>query len=580
MKKYLLALSLLTATMGVQAQSKSFDEKARAYIKEYGAWAIEEQQRVGIPASIKLAQGIYETGAGESELATQANNHFGIKCKKEWQGATFAHTDDAPNECFRKYPTARDSYKDHSDYLKKSPRYAELFALERADYEAWAKGLKKCGYATNPAYAQKLIKMIEDYDLQLYTFAADGKRDNEIVPATEPKVPFAQNTMMTPVSQTEDTDPGAASSDGSVRINDLRAIYCRKGETLLDKAMKYNIRYARLLEINELADEPLKRDMYIYLEPKKSKGAHPTYVVKEGETVEIIAHNEGMNSRQLRIFNLLAQNEQPDAGAVLKLQVQSDERPATHKMVKTEADATAVPAVKLVNTAAPIKQDDFIPTKKSIQKTEELKASETEVGFGYGAAPIPDVKPEEPVPAALPEPAIRQADIRTTPVQKVNTTAIQQAPVVKQENATVTTVQPAHKLESEIAARNDAGNLPQSLEAEQQNQAMVGPQDELAQLKAKLDKAVYARSSKSNVKVSGDDSSSVFNIKTPALASSQQAPDATMEASNNTTVFHVVQKGETGYSIAKKYGIKVKDLNEMNNLNFEGIKTGQKLRIK
>ncbi|MBL7712666.1 MAG: glucosaminidase domain-containing protein, partial [Chitinophagaceae bacterium] len=413
MKKNLLTWSLLAVTLGAQAQSKSFDDKAKAYIKQYGSWAIEEQQRVGIPASITLAQGIYETGAGESELATQANNHFGIKCKKEWQGATFAHTDDAPNECFRKYPTARDSYKDHSDYLKKSARYAELFALERADYEAWAKGLKKCGYATNPAYAQKLIKMIEDYDLQLYTFAADGKRENEIVPATEPQNPIVQNALLvTNVPTAEDTDPGAASSDGSVRINDLRAVYCRKGETLLDKAMKYNIRYARLLEINELADEPLKRDMYIYLEPKKSKGAHPTYVVKEGETIELIAHNEGMNSRQLRIFNLLAQNEQPDAGAVLKLQVQSDERPASHKMVKAEGTAQPAQEVKLVNTSAPLKQDDFIPTKKSIQKTEELKA-ETEMEFGYGAAPIPDLQVAAPAttPAQLPAP-VRQVEQR------------------------------------------------------------------------------------------------------------------------------------------------------------------------
>ena len=591
MKKKLLVLGLLAATLGAQAQKTSFDEKARSYIKQYGSWAIEEQQRVGIPASITLAQGIYETGAGESELATQANNHFGIKCKKEWQGATFAHTDDAPNECFRKYPTARDSYKDHSDYLKKSARYAELFALEKADYEAWAKGLRKCGYATNPAYAQKLIKMIEDYDLQLYTFAADGKRDNEIVPMSDPQNPIVQNALLvTTVPTAEDTDPGAASSDGSVRINDLKAIYCHQGETLLDKAMKYNIRYARLLEINELADEPLKRDMYVYLEPKKSKGAHPTYTVKEGETIEIIAHNEGMNSRQLRIFNLLAQNEQPDAGAVLKLQVQSDERPASHKMVKAEPAAVTVPPVKLVNPAAPAKQDYFIPTKKSIQKTEELKKEETEMEFGYGAAPMPDMQVAVPAKAAPLAPPVAEPirqKAATTPQQ--HNTTIQtanravQAPMVQQVPvAAPKQANPGNnsKLESELAARSDAGDLPQSLEPEAPASSTNEPMDELAQLKAKLDKAVYARSSKSNIKVSGDDSSAVFNTKSNISAPTQKATSAVLEAGSNTSVFHVVQKGETGYSIAKKYGIKVKDLNDMNNLNFEGIKTGQKLRVK
>lgn len=566
MKRIFCTLGFMATALGLFAQT-TFDIKAKAYIKKYGPWAIEEQQRVGIPASITLAQGIYETGAGESELATMANNHFGIKCKKEWRGETFAHTDDAPNECFRKYSTAKDSYKDHSDYLKSSLRYAELFTYDKSDYTAWAKGLKRCGYATNPAYAQKLIKMIEDYDLQMYTFAADGKRVNEVVPVEEQ----APAVVAPLVAENENEDPNGVKTndDGTSIINGIRAIYCRKGETLLDKAMKFNIRYARLLEINELADEPLKRDMYIYLEGKKLKGAHPHHLVEEGETIEVIAHNEGMNSRQLRIFNLLAQNEQPVTGSLLKLQEQSDVRPATYKPAKEEL-APAKQTIKLTNTPS---AQEFLPTKKSVQQTEEVE-------FGYGAERPAGLTSAAATPTPAPvqqvtRPAKRIAQQQAVPQEAIAPMQQLQSPVQLQKMDT-----------REVAAlqenaKKDRGDLPESLDAENQKQtspASDEPVDEIEQLKAKLDKAVYARSSKSNVKVSSDDSAAVFNKK-PTVVASQKAAIQTVEE-NPGAEYHTVQKGDTGYSIAKKHGIKVKQLNEMNNLNFEGIKIGQKLRVK
>ena len=124
------------------------------YIDQYKDLAIAEMKRTGVPASIKLAQGIHETMAGKSELVQKSNNHFGIKCKTGWNGPSVRHTDDARNECFRKYATANESYRDHSNFLKSSGRYASLFELDPTDYEAWAKGLKAAGYATNPVYAQ------------------------------------------------------------------------------------------------------------------------------------------------------------------------------------------------------------------------------------------------------------------------------------------------------------------------------------------------------------------------------------------------------------------------------------------
>lgn len=554
MKKLIPGLCLLLLANTAWAQNKSFEEKAKAYVKQYGAWAIEEQQRVGIPASITLAQGIYETGAGESELATKANNHFGIKCKKEWKGATFAHTDDAPNECFRKYNSAKESYVDHSNYLKNSVRYAELFTYDKADYTSWAKGLRRCGYATNPAYAQKLIKMVEDFDLQVYTFAADGKKTEEVVPG--------QETLLS-----VKTEAIGSTADGTEKMNGIKGVYAKKGDNLLDKAMKYNIRYARLLEINELADEPLKKDMFIYLEPKNNKGAHPIYVVKEGETIESIAHAEGMNSRQLRIFNLLAQNEQAAIGSVLQLQVQSDTRPETYRMVK---DAVIAPAsnVRLVDPNAGPSKNEYLPTKKSVQKVEELE-------FGYGAE-----RPAELTPA--PAPVQKQVIQSAKPAEQLQTAPqkLTQVPVMRETVKQAGPIQAAKPIIKE--AKNESenaetGGLPETLDGSNG--------DDLAALKEKLDRAVYSRSSKSNIKVSSEDESSLFSsgapaTTTPAPAASAPATAKSKETADPNAQYYIVQKGDTGYSIAKKYGIKVKDLNDMNNLNFEGIKVGQKLRVK
>jgi LysM repeat protein len=181
----LFGLLLLATIAG--AQGKGYTERAKKYIDDYSTLAILEQRRSGIPASITLGQGILETEAGASELMTEANNHFGIKCKNGWQGPTYSHTDDAPNECFKKYTCAAESFSDHSSLLKKNPRYAPLLSLPQTDYCAWAKCLKKCGYATNPQYAERLIKIIEDFKLQEYTYTGlDSELLNEHSNGTAP----------------------------------------------------------------------------------------------------------------------------------------------------------------------------------------------------------------------------------------------------------------------------------------------------------------------------------------------------------------------------------------------------------
>ena len=169
MKKLPFLLSFLLLGKLLFAQPS---DVIRNYIAAYKDIAIQEMQRTGVPAAITLAQGIHETGAGQSVLVKKSNNHFGIKCKSEWTGESVSHDDDARGECFRKYNDPLDSYKDHSDFLKNRAHYAFLFNLDPTDYEAWAYGLKKAGYATNPRYPQILIKLIKDYNLQDYTLIA------------------------------------------------------------------------------------------------------------------------------------------------------------------------------------------------------------------------------------------------------------------------------------------------------------------------------------------------------------------------------------------------------------------------
>ena len=172
MKKFLLILLIISPVLLV-AQSKT-----ESYISKYSSVAVDEMEKYGIPASITLAQGILESGNGESRLATEGNNHFGIKCHSNWSGKTIIEDDDEKGECFRKYDKVADSYRDHSLFLTERGRYSFLFEYKKSDYKKWAKGLKKAGYATNPNYPTLLIDLIERYEL--YTYDKGEQSDKQL----------------------------------------------------------------------------------------------------------------------------------------------------------------------------------------------------------------------------------------------------------------------------------------------------------------------------------------------------------------------------------------------------------------
>jgi len=305
----------------------------RNYIDTYRDIAIAEMQRTGVPASIKLAQGIHETTAGTSDLVRKSNNHFGIKCKSNWTGESVSHTDDAPHECFRKYNEPSQSYKDHSDFLKGSSRYASLFNLDPLDYEGWAYGLKKAGYATNPKYPQIIIKLVDTYQLQDYTLIALGKmapKEEMLAQVNDEKE--KEDVLAGTVANVIESKPDYPS--GEFKINDTKVIYARSGTSMLSIAQQYNVPLARLFDFNELlVSETLVKDQLIYLQRKRKTGNNEFHLVKPGETLQDIAQEEAIRIESLLEYNHLQNYMQPAAGEQLFLRRKA---PATPKLAKND----------------------------------------------------------------------------------------------------------------------------------------------------------------------------------------------------------------------------------------------------
>ncbi|QOG02258.1 glucosaminidase domain-containing protein [Flavobacterium sp. MDT1-60] len=208
------------------------------YVLQYKDIAMGNMQKYGIPASIILAQGILESGAGKGDLAVEANNHFGIKCHKDWLGQSVRHDDDSAQECFRKYTEAADSYRDHALFLVGKNRYASLFTYEKDDYKAWAKGLRACGYATDPNYPDKLISYIERYNLHQYDCQITGKDYK----------PFEKSVAVS----TRNSNSNSGSNSNGPNLYEVQ-----KGDTLYSIAKKFNILVDEIKQKNDLSDNAL-----------------------------------------------------------------------------------------------------------------------------------------------------------------------------------------------------------------------------------------------------------------------------------------------------------------------------------
>jgi len=334
-KKLAILIVFLLSLLSNFSQAQN-TEAVMAYIARYKDLAIAEMKRTGIPAAITLAQGIHETEAGTSVLVRKSNNHFGIKCKDDWRGQSVSHDDDARGECFRKYTAPEESYKDHSDFLKTRSNYASLFRLDPTDYEAWAWGLKKAGYATNPKYAQVLIKLIRDYNLEDYTLIALDKMKQEDGLVKNDKLAQVENAsaLLKTNKKAEEkslipaVSIGITYPAGEFKINETRVVYVKKGTSYLTIAQRYEIPLARLFEFNDLKQQEIADDdQLIFIQRKRKTGDHEFHVVQAGENIYGIAQTEAIRLESLLEYNNLGANMQPAVGETLHLRSKSSSTP-------------------------------------------------------------------------------------------------------------------------------------------------------------------------------------------------------------------------------------------------------------
>ncbi|OFY90944.1 MAG: hypothetical protein A3K10_17550 [Bacteroidetes bacterium RIFCSPLOWO2_12_FULL_31_6] len=267
------------------------------YIELYKEDAIREMQKSGVPASITLAQGILESGDGNSPLAVYAKNHFGVKCHKNWEGETMRIDDDEKNECFRKYKSVYESFRDHSEFLQTRAHYEFLFDLKTTDYKGWANGLKKAGYATNPKYADLLIKLIEENQLDQY--------DNYA------KVP--------PKNISKQRSSNVLATNNEAHIiklhNNIKYIKIKEGDTFYKITKNYQLNLWQIYKYNDLnKNDVLKLGDIIYLQPKKNNSAEDFHIAKTGETMRAISQTYGVKLKKLYKKNNMIEGTQPNVG--------------------------------------------------------------------------------------------------------------------------------------------------------------------------------------------------------------------------------------------------------------------------
>lgn len=305
-----LFCNLFIFSMMGQSQPSEPRVSKSEYIENFKDEAIREMHGTGIPASITLAQGMLESDYGNSPLAKYANNHFGIKCHKGWEGPSFIQDDDEANECFRKYYSAFDSYRDHSEFLMTRDRYASLFDLKATDYKGWARGLKKAGYATNPKYADLLIKIIEESELQQY----DRVRK---LPDSEP---VAEMRSGKEAAREEPVPHVMSVSAIDVSENNIKFVQAKKGDSPHSVAERYGLSRWQIVKYNDLnKDAKLLEGEVVYIQPKHNNAQEEFHRVQGGETIRDVSQRYGVKIKRLLKMNDLDDGYSPKEGDKLKL---------------------------------------------------------------------------------------------------------------------------------------------------------------------------------------------------------------------------------------------------------------------
>jgi LysM repeat protein len=321
---FILKLALISGLFSCRAYKPVISTSgsgltAENYINTYKDLAVSEMKRTGIPASITLAQGMIESDYGHSSLASEANNHFGIKCHDDWIGPTVRHHDDRRNECFRKYRKPEESFYDHSDFLKSGSRYSFLFDIDPTDYKAWARGLKRAGYATNPDYANMLIRKIEENNLWYFDrgYNSTSLPPQTTIPAEESVTVQNTDKIEKPVNLLNENSAVVARVPRVMENNRIQYIIVKDGDTREKLEKDLQLLKWELPRYNELdSDFPLVSGQILYLQPKREK-AEPGkeyHNTVEGETMYLISQRYGVKLKSLYEMNRMEEGTEPEAG--------------------------------------------------------------------------------------------------------------------------------------------------------------------------------------------------------------------------------------------------------------------------
>lgn len=338
MQKISFILLLFFLIQDGYSQSKAQTD----YISKYADYAITEMKRSGVPAAITLAQGIIESGSGKGTLSIESNNHFGIKCKKNYEGKVYFHSDDEDDDCFRVYESVLLSYEDHSNFLLANSRYDFLFEYKLKDYKSWAKGLKKAGYATDPKYAKLIIKIIEQNNLNLITtkgkaewFAflnktKEVKQEEKVVIAVEQEdkktsdtplidaIREKQNKVETPLLD-KIKDAEIYSKKYTLK-NGATYILTKEGDTFETIKERHNIWITELRKYNEIIESPTyKKGEKVFIRPKKNTAKHGFYTVLKGDNLYKIAQKFGVKQKKILKRNGFKSNKDITEGMRINL---------------------------------------------------------------------------------------------------------------------------------------------------------------------------------------------------------------------------------------------------------------------
>lgn len=522
------SIILRIAAQPVPTAAFPFKMTVDQYVEKYASLAVEEMHRSRIPASITLAQGLLESGNGNSRLAIEANNHFGIKCKDTWTGETLNEDDDAPQECFRKYPSAMDSYKDHSDFLMKGQRYAFLFDLELTDYKSWAFGLKKAGYATNPRYGEILIATIEKNNLQRFDQMKPDQKE-EIIIAQEKKQELA--------------------TQRNIVVNNIPALIAKSTDSYASIALENDMRVWQIYKYNDLnKTDSIEQGDTLYLKPKNYKGLVETTVVSANENMKMLSQRYAVKLSRLLKYNGMKEGQEPATGETVYL-----------RSKRKDAIRLREGILPAINPDTAYNNQVYEDPKKNIETTAPVMPEDQ---YNVEASGVKD-------------------DMAFFHTVQVGETLFS---IAKKYNVQVDGIKSLNKLPNEnikvgmrlIINPNQPPVLP--------NEESVIP----GYHEVRQGETLYSISRLYNItllelKALNDMESDTIHVGEELIVVPLNGEKVKEEATSDNPdepVYHIVKEKETLYSLSRKYNVTPEQIRRLNNIMDNTIPVGAKLRIR